>query len=314
MILVTGGSGFIGGHLVEALCSRGERVRCLVRRKVASRAELVLGDLVSGVGIEAALEGVDLVIHLAGATKALKVEDYYSGNVRATEKLVRAVAARQGIRLVHVSSLAAMGPSLDGTPVREDDEARPLTHYGKSKLEGERIVRRLLPDAVIVRPPVVYGPRDTDVFQVLKPLSNGIAVQMGAGERWFSAIYVRDLVEGLIAASTTSGRTYFLANSTPVSWSDLRASAAGIMGRSARVLRVPTAVAYAAGFGAEMWARVTGKPGIISREKVTEALQLYWTCDTRRAAQEIGFEARTSLDAGLALTLAWYRENGWLKY
>ena len=165
---------------MEALCSGGERVRCLVRRPVAMRAEVVLGDLVSGVGVEEALEGVDLVMHLAGTTKALKVDDYYAGNVRATETLARAVAAR-GIRMVHVSSLAAVGPSLDGTPVREDDEARPVTHYGKSKLEGERIVRRLVPDAVIVRPPVVYGPRDTDVFQVLKPLSRGIAVQIGRG-------------------------------------------------------------------------------------------------------------------------------------
>jgi dihydroflavonol-4-reductase len=216
--------------------------------------------------------------------------------------------------MVHVSSLAAVGPSLDGTPVKEDDEARPVTHYGKSKLEGERVVRRLVPDAVIVRPPVVYGPRDTDVFQVLKPLSKGIAVQIGSGERWFSAIYVRDLVEGLIAASTASSRTYFLANSTPVSWGELRESAARVMGRGARVLRIPEAVAYAAGGGAEMWARLTGTPGIISREKVAEALCPYWTCDTRRAAAEIGFEARTSLDAGLGLTLAWYREAGWLQY
>ncbi len=316
MILVTGGSGFIGGHLVEALCSRGERVRCLVRRKLATPAEVVLGDLVSGAGVEQALEGVDLVIHLAGVTKALKVEDYYLGNARATEKLALAVAAR-GIRMVHVSSLAAAGPSLDGTPVGEDDEARPLTHYGKSKLEGERIVRRLVPDAVIVRPPVVYGPRDTDVFQVLKPLSRGLVVQIGGGERWFSAIYVGDLVEGLIAASNAtlaSGRTYFLANSAPVSWGNLRDSAARIMGRGARVLRVPPAMAHAAGLGAEAWGRLTGKAGIISREKVAEARCIYWTCDTRRAAAEIGFEARTTLDAGLALTLAWYREAGWLKY
>ncbi len=313
MILVTGGSGFIGGHLVEALCSRGDRVRCLVRRKLATPAAVVWGDLVSGAGVEEALEGVDLVIHLAGTTKALKVEDYYLGNVRATEKLALAVAAR-GIRMVHVSSLAAVGPSLDGTAVGEDDEARPVTHYGKSKLEGERIVRRLLPDAVIVRPPVVYGPRDTDVFQVLKPLNRGIALQLGAGERWFSAIYVGDLVEGLIAASSASGRTYFLANAAPVSWEELKDSAARIMGRGAWVLRVPTTVAYAAGFGAEMWARLTGKPGIISREKVAEALCPYWTCDTQRAASELGFRAPTSLDAGLALTLAWYREAGWLKY
>nr|MDP9115378.1 sugar nucleotide-binding protein [Acidobacteriota bacterium] len=220
----------------------------------------------------------------------------------------------RGIRMVHVSSLAAMGPSLDGTPVREDDEARPVTHYGKSKLEGERNVRRLVPDAVIVRPPVVYGPRDRDVFQILKPLSRGLAVQIGGGERWFNAIYVGDLVEGLIAAATASSRTYFLANSTPVSWGELRDSAARIMGGSARVLRVPAGIAYMAGLGAEVWARLTGTPGIVSRDKVTEALCPYWTCDTRRAAAEMGFEARTSLDAGLALTLQWYREAGWLKY
>jgi len=313
MILVTGGSGFIGGHLVEALCCRGERVRCLLRRKpqrqLPAQAEIVFGEL----GAEDVLDGVDTVIHLAGVTKALAVDDYYVGNVRATEKLARAVAAR-GIRLVHVSSLAAVGPSSDGTPVREDDEPRPVTHYGKSKLEGERIVRRLVPDAVIVRPPVVYGPRDTDVLRILKPLTQGIALQIGGGERWFSAIYVGDLVEGLIAASSASGGTYFLANGTPVSWSGLCEVTARIVGRNARVLRVPSSLAYAAGFGAEMWARLTGKPGIISREKVTEAQCTNWTCDTRRAAAEMGFEAGTSLDAGLALTLAWYREAGWLKY
>ncbi len=315
MILITGGSGFIGGHLAEALGAGGKAVRCLVRRKcdLAGCAEVVLGDLVSGAGVEQALEGVDLVIHLAGVTKALAVDDYYAGNARGTERLALAVAAR-GIRLVHVSSLAAAGPSLDGTPVREDDEARPLTHYGKSKLEGERIVRRLVPDAVIVRPPVVYGPRDTDVFQILKPLTQGIALQIGGGERWFSAIYVGDLVEGLIAASSASGGTYYLANGTPVSWSGLREATARIVGRNARVVRVPAAMAYAAGLGAEVWARLTGEPGIISREKVAEARCPYWTCDTGRAAAEIGFEARTSLDAGLAQTLQWYREAGWLKY
>ena len=105
-----------------------------------------------------------------------------------------------------------------------------------------------------------------------------------------------------------------MANATPVSWGELRDSAARVMGRHARVLRIPAAVAYAVGLGAEMWARLTGKPGIISREKVAEALCPYWTCNTALAAAELGFAARTSLDAGLALTLAWYREVGWLKY
>ena len=321
MILVTGGSGFIGSHLVETLCSGGERVRCLLRRKNYARlppqAEAVFGELISGAGLEEALYGVDTVIHVAGVTKALTADDYYAGNTRATENLARAMKGRAIRRLVHVSSLAAAGPSLDGTPIGEDAAPHPLTHYGKSKLAAERVVRELVPDAVIVRPPVVYGPRDTDVFRILKPLTQGIAFQLGGGERWFSAIYVKDLVEGLMTAARAAeaaGRTYFLANSKPVSWSELGAATARIIGRKARILRVPVAVAYSAGWCAEMVAHLTRKPGIISREKVREAQCSYWTCDTRRAAEEIGFEARTPLDAGLAETLAWYREAGWLKY
>jgi nucleoside-diphosphate-sugar epimerase len=325
MILVTGGSGFIGSHLVETLCSCGERVRCLLRRKnyqgLPPQAEAVFGELISGAGLEEALHGVDTVFHVAGVTKALTADDYYAGNARATENLARAMKGRAIRRLVHVSSLAAAGPSLDGTPIGEDAAPHPLTHYGKSKLAAEHVVRELIPDAVIVRPPVVYGPRDTDVFRILKPLSQGIAFQLGGGERWFSAIYVKDLVEGLITAARAAqaaGRTYFLANAKPVSWSELGEATARIIGgehgRKARVLRVPVAVAYAAGWCAEMGAHLTRKPGIISREKVREAQCSYWTCDTRRAAEEIGFEARTPLEAGLAETLAWYREAGWLKY
>jgi nucleoside-diphosphate-sugar epimerase len=321
MILITGGTGFIGTHLLEKLVSSGEAVRALVRRTRAPRAlpsgvETVYGDLASGAGLTEALRGVDRVIHLAGVTKALRIEDYYSGNVRTTEHLAHALAGRD-VRLVHVSSLAAIGPSTAGTPLAEDAEPHPLTHYGKSKLEAERVVRSLLPDAVIVRPPVVYGPRDTDVFQLLKSISKGMVLEIAGGDRWFSAVYVKDLVEGLLAAASTpaaAGRAYFLAHAKAVSWRHLEMSAARIMARTPRVLTVPYRVAHAVGACAEIWARCTGKPGIVSRDKVAEARCISWTCDTQRAAIELGYVARTSLDDGLAATLAWYKEAGWLKY
>jgi nucleoside-diphosphate-sugar epimerase len=277
--------------------------------------EAAYGDLTSGEGVEEAVRGADTVIHLAGVTKALAARDYYTGNVRATETLLRALAGR-AIRLVHVSTLAAIGPSRDGTPVDEDAQPRPLTHYGKSKLEAERTVRALAPGAVIVRPPVVYGPRDTGVLQVLRSISKGWMLEIAGGERWFSAIYVADLVEGLLVAATRGapGRAYFLAHPQPVSWSGLGAAAARIMARRPRVLRVPPSVAYAVGLGAEAWSHLTRQPGIISREKVAEARCRWWTCDTRRAAAELGFEARTPLATGLAETLAWYKEAAWLKY
>ena len=322
MILVTGGTGFIGMHLLEMLAAKGQSVRALVRctavpRSLPAGVETVYGDLASGDGVAEALRGADVVIHLAGVTKALRPEDYYRGNVHATDQLVRAMAGR-GLRLVHVSSLAAVGPTKPGAPLAEDAEPHPLTHYGKSKLLAERVVRELAPDAVIVRPPVVYGPRDTDVFPLLKSISMGLVLEMTGGERWFSAIYVKDLVEGLLAAARSPrapGRAYFLAHAQPVSWRQLRTTAARIMARrTPRVVKVPFAVAHAVGAYAEFWARLCGKPGIVSREKIAEARCMAWICDTTRAEEELGFVAPTSLHEGLEQTLAWYKEAGWLTY
>jgi nucleoside-diphosphate-sugar epimerase len=321
MILVTGGTGFIGTHLLEHLTAKGEEVRALVRRTRLPRAlpegvQVVHGELASGAGLDDALRGVDTVMHLAGVTKALHTDDYYTGNVRATEQLVHAMAGR-GIRLLHVSSMAAIGPSEGRAAVSEDAHPHPLSHYGKSKLDAERVVRELAPDAVIVRPPVVYGPRDTDVFQLLKSISKGLVLEIAGGERWFSAIYVKDLVAGFMAALRTpgaAGKSYFLAHAKPVSWQQLGGAAARIMAKTPRVVTVPLPVAHAVGACAEMWARVTGKPGIISREKVAEARCAAWVCDTSRAGRDLGFVAPTGLERGLAETLAWYKEAGWLKY
>ena len=321
MILVTGGTGFIGTHLLAHLAAKGEGVRALVRRTGLPRSlpagvQVVHGDLATGAGLDDALRGADTVIHLAGVTKALHTDDYYTGNVRATEQLAHAMAGR-GIRLVHVSSLAAIGPSEGRTPVNEDTLPHPLTHYGKSKLDAERVVRDLAPDAVIVRPPVVYGPRDTDVLQLLKSISKGLVLEIAGGERWFSAIYVKDLVAGLMAALRTpgaAGKSYFLAHAKPVSWQQLGGVAASIMSKAPRVVTLPVPMAQAVGACGEMWARVTGKPGIISREKVAEARCMAWICDTSLAERELGFVAPTGLELGLAETLAWYKEAGWLKY
>jgi len=320
MFLVTGATGFIGGHLVEKLHTSGVSVRVLVRR--ADRdwpCAAVCCDLATGVGLEEAVEGVETVIHLAGATKALSPEGYYRGNVLAAANLARALAGRP-VRLVHVSSQAAAGPSPDATPVDEDAPPHPVSQYGRSKLESERIVREIKPDTVIVRPPAVYGPRDTGIFRILKSVARGWSLQIGGGERWFSAVYVHDLVDGLIRAASgpggtpPDGRTYFMAHPQPNSWSGFAAAAARIMRAKPRSLRVPLPAAYAVGYCAEIWAQATRRAGIVSRDKIDEARCRYWLCDSSRAQAELGWQAATPLADGLAETLAWYKEAGWIRY
>ncbi len=323
MILVTGGTGFIGSHLVERLVAQGRPVRCLVRRTSAiaglplAAIEVAQGDLESGAGLAEALRGVDTVIHLAGVTKARVPADYERGNAGATAQLLRAAGDIR--RLVHVSSLAAAGPSPGDRPLTEEDPERPVSQYGRSKLAGEQIVRQspVGERAVIVRPPVVYGPRDRDVYQVIRTVARGWVLQIGSQRRYFSLVYVGDLVDGLIAAAEregVGGRIYYVAHPRPASWDEFGNSAARLMGRHARTLAIPEKAAYALGWCAERWAGWSGKPGILSRDKVTEACCAGWVCDPGRARRELGFCAQTGLEDGLRRTLDWYKEAGWLKF
>lgn len=322
-VLVTGGTGFIGGHLVERLVSLGSRVRCLVRRSSSLQnlpvkaVELTYGDLTAGEGLREALQDINLVFHLAGVTKANSAADYYSGNAAATQTLMRACVevSGAGLRLIHVSSLSAVGPSADGIPLSESATPHPLSHYGKSKLQAEQAVRSspLSAHSVIIRPPVVYGPRDTDVYQMFRAINKGWFFRIGAEESFISMVYVGDLVEALLRAAENgraAGKTYFAAHPDPVSWSEFAATAAALLGRKIRVIVTPGWAAYAVGFLAE---RSWGRPTILSREKVTEARQRYWTCDVSRARQDLDFCAKTSLREGMAETLTWYKQAGWLK-
>lgn len=322
-VLVTGGTGFIGSHLLERLAASRARVRCLARKSSSRRylpgsgIELVYGDLLTGAGLREAVTGARFVFHLAGVTKARTIRDYYQGNVQATTNLLRACEEARVGRFVHVSSLAAAGPSPEGAPLTEDAAPHPVSHYGKSKLEAEQAVRAssLSGEAVIVRPPVVFGPRDTDVYQVLRWAAKGALLQIGAGDSYFSAVYVKDLVEGLQAVAVhpeAAGRTYFISDADPVSWRGFAAIAAGLSRRKLRVLAVPRGAAYLAAWLAELWGRAAGKPGIVSRDKIAEASHRYWTCSPERARREVGFTAATPLREGVAITLAWYKEAGWL--
>lgn len=206
--LVTGASGFVGSHLVDALVEEGWRVRCLVRTTSRlrwlprARVELAHGALNDPPALRAALEEARVIFHLAGLTSATSPARYAAVNVEGTRALVAAMRERApGALLVHCSSLAAAGPSLDGRPLSESDPPRPIGPYGESKLAAERLVASSGLDHVIVRPPAVYGPRDADILAVFRLAARGLALRLGPRGQRLSLVHVRDLAHGLIDAA-----------------------------------------------------------------------------------------------------------------
>lgn len=328
-VLLTGGTGFIGAAVARELVARGHTVRGLVRptSKTAlleeAGAEKVIGDVGDRASLDAALQGIDGVIHLAGVTKARRTAEYFAVNGEGTRRVAEACAARSTPpRLLLVSSIAAGGPSTPERARREDEPPAPISHYGRSKLQGEQAVRALAAQvpAIIARPPIVFGPRDTDFFEVYKMARLGLVIRAGAAAKRFSMVHVDDLAHGLVLALASpfavaadgTGGTYHLADPRSFTWDELAQLVAQSLGKRARVVGVPELFAVVAGLGAELQARIVRKPQILSLDKAREARGRSWSCDTTRAQRDLGFAPAFPLAERIAQTTAWYREHGWL--
>jgi len=325
LALVTGGQGFIGSHLCARLVAEGHSVRVLARPSsdlgglAGLQLDVVRGDLTEPASLAPAVSGADVIFHLAGALKGLRETDLFRVNADGTKNLVAAAAAAEPppARFVYVSSLAAAGASPGGTvPRTEEMPPQPLTWYGRSKFAGEQAVRSVARLAwTIVRPPIVFGPRERDVYGYFRIARHGLLPVVGFSDRYFSLLYVEDLADALIraaAAPSAIGQVYFLAGPEVVSWLELGRLIASALGVTGRVLRLPEIVAVGAGGLADLFARVRGRPEIFSSQKVIEILARAWVCSAEKAARDFGWRAATPLPDALRATARWYREHGWL--
>ncbi len=318
--LVTGATGFIGGHLVPKLLEKGYKVRCLVRGTSALAkldgldVEFFPGDLSDPGSLRKAVRGVDYVFHLAGLTKTNKNQEFYDVNFRGTENLAEAAAKENpGLKkFVYLSSHAAAGPSFNGGALTEEKEPHPVSHYGKSKLLGEKAVlgRAGLMPVVVLRPTAVYGPGDRDFYLFFKAINKGIFPYWGACR--YSLLYVGDLVQGIIAAAEApqaAGRVFFLSDGNIYTNSEIARTIAGAL--HSRLLKLPMPrffLLIAATFSA-----LAGKDsGIINKDKLREMGFPNWCCDPGRAKREIGFLPKITLKEGAKWTAEWYRIHQWL--
>jgi len=324
-VLVSGGTGFIGSHLVERLLNNGYDVTCLVRDSRQLRwlegmeVRIVQGDCIRPESLAAAVQDVSLVFHCAGLTKALHVRDYYLVNHLGTRNLLEACARyNPGLeKFVLVSSQAAAGPSPDGRPVNGSDKPQPVSDYGRSKLFAENEVSGFKDrfPVVILRPTAVYGPRDVDVYELFRWASRGLTIEISGEDRYLNLCYVEDLTAALLLSAegkTESGSVYFVAENRSYSWSEFRDLLLATGGVTARKFKLPYRVAYLTGLVSEIGSLFNKKPALVNRQKVREAAERYWLCDVGKAENDLCFKAEYPLQKGLELTWQWYRKNRWL--
>ena len=324
-VLVTGANGFIGSHLVDSLLSLGCNVHCLIRKSSnlrwlsSSKIQFHFVDLADP-GFEIPnIPAIDFVFHCAGLTKAKSRKEYFDINATVCSRLYeQCLNYKDSIKgIVHLSSLAAAGPAKDGQLVDEATPLNPVTFYGQSKKAGEEVALEYsasLPIKVI-RPPVVYGPREENLYTFFKLVKRGWGLQIGSSSKKLSLVYVADLVQAMIAVCAPCSlqkKIYFVTDGETYSWQDVAKAAADKMNVSMKALKIPESILIPIAIFFEALAMLSAKPALFDRQRMIDIRQSCWTASPENFFRDFNFTPQFDLTTGLAHTLDWYVKRKWL--
>jgi nucleoside-diphosphate-sugar epimerase len=324
-VFMTGATGFIGSFLAESLVQAGHQVTCLVRKQSNLRwiadldVECFYGSLNDINSLIRGLEGAEIVYHLAGVTKARTQKEYYRGNFEGTKNLIDAAIKRKKKikRFMLVSSQTAVGPSPTIIPINENHPANPVTDYGKSKRAAEEYAISMMDkiNMTIIRPPAVYGPRDTDILEFFRTVKFGIIPKLGGADKYLSLIHAKDLVRGIIMAAENekaAGEIYFITSPEPYAWDEVSKITLKILQKKGMNISIPVGLMKGVAYIGEGISALTKKPALVNRQKIIDMEQDFWTCSPDKAKNQLGFECEISLENGIRETLIWYKEQKWL--
>jgi nucleoside-diphosphate-sugar epimerase len=321
-VAVTGATGFVGSHLASVLMAAGVRPRLLARDparllpSLREGCEVVTGDVENPASLGPLVDGCAVVVHLAGRLRAAREADFDRTNRGGTAALVAALHDRAPRSLLlHVSSLAAAGPSVTPAGRRPEQPPAPISAYGRSKLAGEVAARAHTGGWTILRPPAIYGPRDVDVLQFFRLAARGV-VPLPAGERWVTVAHVADVVRSLLAAATGAGagEVLHLGEPAPQEMRGLIAVLADSGGVGARVVPVPAALLRLAGLGGDVLQRLGFRDVAMTGDKARELLARHWSARTAESLSALGIDGFVRFAEGARATWEWYRKQGWVPH
>ena len=324
-VLVTGATGFAGGHLVRSLARRGYAVRALVRDTAKAQelgtgaVTLAQGDLRDQASLAASTREIDVVYNIAALYRQAGLTDevYRDVNARGVERLVAAAAASGVKRVVHCSTVGVHG-DIERPPANEEAPLKPGDIYQVTKLEGEELAQqaagRLGVELVIARPSGIYGDGDRRLLKLFRGVARRRWITLGSGEIYYHLTHIDDLVEGFRLCGehpAAPGRTYILAGGEVTTLNELVGIVAEVAGVPAPRLHLPVWPVWMAGAACEAVCAPLGIEPPIYRRRV-DFFTKSRAFDIRRARTEIGFAPQVALRNGIRRTIDWYRTHGWL--
>lgn len=324
-VLITGASGFVGFHLIEAALAKGLDVYAAVRKSsdikhlTSYDIKYTYLDFTAADSLRRELDqyNFDFIIHAAGTTKAKNQEEYnlvnasYAINLAlAAEKAEKAIQ-----KMVFVSSLAALGPLTQTDElITEDKVASPVTAYGKSKLLAEQRLKDLGLPLIVLRPTAVYGSRDKDIFIILKTFSRGLEPYIGRKEQQLSFVYAKDLalvsLDALLTAPTANG-SYNITDGNCYTRYEMASITKHVLNKKTLKFHLPVAIVKSLAVVLETTYGMFGKTPALNVEKLNELTAVNWCCNIEKARKNLNYNPAYNLQQGLKEALEWYKLNQW---
>jgi nucleoside-diphosphate-sugar epimerase len=332
-VLVTGATGFTGGHLARWLAARGDHVRVLIRPRLgsdpgrsvtrfgvdATRVDIISGDLTDAEAVTRATDGVEVVYHIAAIYReaGLREEQYRAVNATAVGNIIKAAKAGGAKRVVHCSTVGVHG-DVEHPPANEDAPLRPGDIYQETKLEGENIARAVARETgmevVVARPTGIYGPGDRRLLKLFRGVARRRFIILGRGDIFYHLTYIDDLVAALHLCATVpaaAGRTYILAGPEVTTLNRLTELIAEAAHVPAPRLHLPVWPFWLAGAMCEAVCTPLRIEPPIYRRRV-DFFTKSRAFDISRARAELNYAPAVTLRDGIRRTLEWYRSEGWL--
>lgn len=317
-VLLTGATGFIGYNLINQLLDNGHSVKVLARNKNIKfdpRVEVVYTDLVKPVDLSKHLSNIEVILHLAAVTRALRYEEYYLGNVTATTNLLNAIDTKSFKQFIFLSSLAAIGSSKNiNYPKNETDKEEPISDYGITKLEAEKIIQQSGINYTILRPCAVYGEGSHEFLPLFKVINNGFKIMFGNGQQNISLVYVKDLIDAILLTigNEKSFNEVFHVGGKPENLEEINNIAAVACGRTCIKIKTPLFILDLIGIINNITSRIINRPMLLNSQKVKEIKSIHQIFSTKKIKDILNFESNTSLISGFKASHKWYIDNNWL--